>query len=67
MGGRRVKIQDGVLAMREITELEDADYGTFEPLVEEVSGLLTEDDVRHLTSTLENNSSAGLMLSARFC
>jgi hypothetical protein len=57
-----VKDQDGALTVREITDLGDDEYTTFDPLVEDTSGLLTPDDVRELTSRLESNSSAALML-----
>jgi uncharacterized membrane protein len=56
------KGEDGVLTVKEIAELDDEVYAAFDPLVGEVSGLLTPDDIRQLTSTMENNSSAGLML-----
>jgi hypothetical protein len=56
------KGEDGVLTVKEIAELDDDVYAAFDPLVGEVSGLLTPDDIRQLTSTMESNSSAGLML-----
>ena len=56
------KDEDGTVTVREMAELDDDEYAAFDPLVEETSGLLTADDVRTLTSKLENNSSAGLLL-----
>jgi len=56
------KDENGAVTVREMTELDDDEYAAFDPLVEETSGLLTADDVRTLTSKLENNTSAGLLL-----
>jgi len=56
------KDADGMVTAREIAELDDDEYSTFDPLVSESAGLLTPDDVERLTSTLESNSSAALML-----
>ena len=56
------KDEGGEVTVREIAELDDDTYAAFDPLIGEVSGLLTADDVRQLTNKLENNSSAALML-----
>jgi hypothetical protein len=56
------KGEDGEVAVQEIAELDEETYAAFDPLIGEISGLLTPDDVRQLTSKMENNSSAGLML-----
>jgi uncharacterized membrane protein len=56
------KSVDGTVTVQEIAELDEDEYAAFDPLVGESSGLLTAEDVRQLTSTLENNSSAGLLL-----
>jgi hypothetical protein len=56
------KDASGNVAMLEITELDDAAYDAFDPLVADVSGLLSENDAMLLAQSLENNSSAAAML-----
>ena len=56
------KDQDGNLTMTEINDLADDDYAVFDPVVSDVTGLLTEDDARELSEGLDNNSSAAMML-----
>ena len=56
------KDQDGKVTVREIAELDDDEYATIDPLVSDTAGLLTVDDVERLTSKLESNSSAALIL-----
>ena len=55
------KMEDGESRIFEIGELEDA-YGFFDPVVEELTGLITPDDVKQLTAGLEPGSSAAVML-----
>jgi hypothetical protein len=55
------KDEDGGLTVLEIDDL-DAAAAVFDPVVADISELLTE-DARRLASTLENHSSAGLLLS----
>ena len=54
--------EDGGLSIAEIGALEDELYATFDPLVGDLMGLLTEDDVKQLSGTLEANTSVALML-----
>jgi len=56
------KDRDGTVAKVEINDLADDEYAAFDPLVAEIDGLISEDDVQQLASGLENNSSAGIML-----
>ena len=56
------KDPDGNVTVREFVELDEDEYAAIDPLVSDTAGLLTEDDVERLTSKLENNSSAALLL-----
>jgi uncharacterized membrane protein len=56
------KDQDGNVTMREIDDLDDASFTAFNPIVAEIDGLLSRDDVQQMAATLNNNSSAGVML-----
>ncbi len=56
------KDESGALSVLEINDLDEPDYALFDPIVAEVSGLLSEDDIRYLSAALENDSSAGLMV-----
>jgi hypothetical protein len=56
------KDQDGNVTMREINDLDDASFAAFNPIVAEIDGLVSRDDVQQLAATLNNNSSAGVML-----
>ncbi len=57
-----IKNSDGELAVLEINELDDEDYGQFDPVVEQAGGLLSPEDVRGIGMSLERNSSAALLL-----
>jgi hypothetical protein len=57
-----VKDQGGVVTMLEINDLDDDDYTTFDPIVSDITGLLSPDDVNQVANGLENNSSAAIML-----
>ena len=46
----------------ELNDLIDDDYATFDPIVSEVMGILSEDDIRELSGGLADNSSVALML-----
>jgi len=56
------KDQDGNVTMLEINDLDDASFAAFNPIVAEIDGLVSRDDVQKLAATLNNNSSAGVML-----
>ena len=57
-----IKDEEGTLAVLELDALGDETLAVFEPPPSELSGSLTEDDARSLTGSLENNSSAAIML-----
>jgi hypothetical protein len=57
-----MKDEEGNLSVAELSDLGDGQFAVFDPLVADVSGLLSDDDVQQLAGALENNSSAGLML-----
>src|SRR5260370_33174960 len=61
------KDQDGNVTMREINDLDDASFAAFNPIVAEIDGLVSRDDVQRLAATLNNNSSAGEMLFEDTC
>jgi len=56
------KDQQGELEVLEINDLDNPGYALFDPIVSDVSGLLSQDDIRYLSAALENDSSAGLMV-----
>ena len=53
------KDQDGNVTTKEINDLDDASFAAFNPIVAEIDGLVSRDDVQRLAATLDNNSSAG--------
>lgn len=56
------KSEDGTVTISEIDDLEDADYNAFDPIIADIAGLLSEEDVQKLSQALDNNSFAALML-----
>jgi hypothetical protein len=56
------KDENGNIEMVEINRLDAADFRRFGPVVTDITDILTQDDVDILTSALEPNSSAALML-----
>ena len=56
------KEADGTVPSMELNQLDDGEYATFDPIVADVTGLLSDDDIRQLGELLDDNSSAGLML-----
>jgi uncharacterized membrane protein len=57
-----IKDEQGTLAVLELNDLGDQRLAVAAPKQSELSGALTEDDARSLTGSLENNSSAAIML-----
>jgi uncharacterized protein DUF6325 len=57
-----IKDESGALAVLELNDLGDQRLAVVAPQKSELSGALTEDDARSLTGSLENNSSAAIML-----
>lgn len=56
------KDADGVVTEQELSDLVDDLYAAYDPVVDDVNGLLTHEDAEQLTSSMSNNSSAGIML-----
>src|SRR5260221_14143829 len=56
------KEADGTVSSMEINQLDDGEYATFDPIVADVTGLLSDDDIRQLGELLDDNSSAGVVL-----
>ncbi len=56
------KDRDGLVSALELHELEGGEAGTFASIVEEISGMLSEEDVYAAAEALEKNSSAALFL-----
>jgi hypothetical protein len=56
------KDENGVVEAVEINDLDDDDYATFDPVVSDVTGLLSPEDIQQLSEGLDNDSSGALML-----
>lgn len=56
------KGENDQVEMNEIDELDDTDYSIFDPIVSDITGLITEEDVKTIAQALDNNSFAALML-----
>ncbi|MGH2586002.1 MAG: DUF6325 family protein [Dehalococcoidia bacterium] len=56
------KDQAGEVTVTEVTDLDDETYAVFHPLVSDIQGLFSDNDVQQFAAGLENNSSAGLLL-----
>lgn len=56
------KDADGTVTNFELSDLDDDTYAAFDPIVDEIAGLLSEDDLQAVAATLENNTSIGLLL-----
>ena len=57
-----VKEEDGKVTVVEINDLDDDDFRRFDPVVADVTGLLSIEDAEWLSQTFEPNSSAAIML-----
>ena len=57
-----VKGKEGDVTVLEFGDLDPDIFGQWDPLVADVTPMLNEDDARELTASLENNSSAALLL-----
>lgn len=56
------KSESGEVIINEMDELDDVDYSIFDPIIEDITGLISEEDVQAIAQSLDNNSFAGLML-----
>ncbi len=56
------KDADGDLTIVELTELDEDERAALDPVVADVSGMISDDDALLFANALEPNSSAGLLL-----
>jgi uncharacterized membrane protein len=56
------KDANGHVTQLEMSELDDADYSVFDPIIAEIDGLVSQEDIEELADTLENNTTAVVML-----
>jgi hypothetical protein len=56
------KDEAGEMVVLEINDLDDDNFSRFDPIVADLTGLLTPDDARQLSASFEPNSSAAIML-----
>ncbi len=56
------KDETGGVIMNEVDDLDAMDIDLFEPLIADISGLISEEDVQEIGQSLDNNSLAALML-----
>lgn len=56
------KDAEGVVTETEVSDLVGDVFDKFDPIIDELAGLLTHDDAVQLTASLEPNSSAAMML-----
>ncbi|MBD1872917.1 hypothetical protein H6F75_05445 [Nodosilinea sp. FACHB-131] len=52
----------GDVTLTEIDEMDDIDHSLLDPLIADISGLISEEDVQAIAQGLDNNSFAALML-----
>ena len=57
-----MKDTSGHVTQLEMNELNDSDYSIFDPIIAEIDGLVSQEDIEELAETLENNSTAVVML-----
>jgi len=57
-----IKDQAGEVTVLEINDLDDDDFRHFDPVVADLTGMLTSDDARQLSAALDPDSSAAIML-----
>lgn len=53
---------DGKMKVLEVADLDDESYPIFDPIVSDVTGMLSEEDARRISSGLEIGDSAAMML-----
>jgi hypothetical protein len=56
------KNEEGEMRVLEINDLDAELYGMFDPVVSDLTGLLSPEDAEHIGAAIESNSSAALML-----
>ncbi|MEX0781225.1 MAG: DUF6325 family protein [Dehalococcoidia bacterium] len=56
------KENDGSVMALELSDLDPDDYLQFDPIVSELSGMLSDEDIQRVADDLPNGSSVGVML-----
>ena len=56
------KGEDGEVKVLELNDLDDDEYGHFDPIVSDITGLLNQDDVEQLTADWEPRTTAVVAL-----
>jgi uncharacterized membrane protein len=56
------KDQEGAVTYLELNDLDDAEAAQFDTIVDEVSGLLSTEDMKEIGAALSPNSSAGVLV-----
>ena len=56
------KDENGKVEMADINDLDDDDFSQFDPIVQDMTGMLTADDVQYFSAALGPNSSMAMML-----
>jgi len=56
------KSVDGEVTINEVDDVGDIDYSLFTPLIADISGLISDEDVQTIAQSLDNDSFAALML-----
>ena len=56
------KDNSGSVQMKELRDLDPELARDFDPLTDDIMGLISEDDVQKMAAELDNNSSAGIMV-----
>lgn len=56
------KSESGEVTVIEIDEMEDMDHSILDPIIADISGLISESDVQAIAEALDNSSFAALML-----
>lgn len=56
------KSESGEVTITEIDDLDDVDYSIFDPIIADITGLLSKEDVEQISHSLDNSSLGALML-----
>lgn len=56
------KDENSTVEMVDINDLDDDDFAQFDPIVQDVTGMLTNDDVQYFSAALGPNSSMAMLL-----
>lgn len=56
------KGESGDVIINELDEMDDIDHSILDPLIADITGLISEDDVATIAQALDNHSFAALML-----